>query len=83
METELIKEKIDVSKLNRSRPNSLYVNQISEWLTTDFKTLMFKLSNKKEFDSCRNSVCQFKRTHHMDYCVYYEPTKFKIYLIRG
>ena len=77
METEFIKEKLDIKNNRKSK----YMCVIEEWEETDNKTLRFKCTSEKEKNSCYSSAKQYIKKHNLDWTVV--PKGYDIYVVRA
>lgn len=79
MEFEFLQELPNGLNDPRGKWNSIIV----DWLKSENKTLAFTCKNKQEFENCYSAVNQIRRRNKLDYTIFRDLRKMKIYLVRA
>lgn len=64
-------------------PRGKWNSIIADWLKSENKTLVFTCKNKQEFENCYSAVNQIRRRNKLDYTIFRDLSKMKIYLVRA
>lgn len=64
-------------------PRGKWNSIIVDWLKSENKTLVFTCKNKQEFESCYSASNQIRRRNKLDYTIFRDTSKMKIYLVRA